>query len=159
MGWVLSGPVIRNASTTALTLTATHALKVETAPLEQSIDDQLKQFWELESLGIPREETSVYEQFVQKILFNGERYEVVLPWKSNHPPLPDHYDLCRKRLFSLLRRLNQTPLLLSDYDAVMKEQLRQGMIEEVPNPQRKLHDHIHYLPHHGVVRQDKATTN
>ena len=54
--------------------------------------------------------------------------------------------------------MNETPLLLSDYDAVMKEQLRQGMIEEMPSPQRKLHDHIHYLPHHGVVRQDKATT-
>ena len=28
----------------------------------------------------------------------------------------------------------------------------------MPNPQWKLHDHIHYLPHHGVVWQDKATT-
>ena len=32
------------------------------------------------------------------------------------------------------------------------------MIEEVPNPQGRLHDRIHYLPHHGIVRQDKTTT-
>ena len=32
------------------------------------------------------------------------------------------------------------------------------MIEEVKDPCSELHDHIYYLSHHGVVRQDKATT-
>ena len=102
MGWVLSGPVAQDARTIALTLTSTHTFKVETAPTEQSLDNQLKQFWELESLGIASEELSVYKRFVQQISFNGQRYKVSLPWKPNHPPLPDHYELCRKRLFGLL---------------------------------------------------------
>lgn len=59
MGWVLSGPVAQDTSTTALTLTATHALRVETLATERNLDDQLKQFWELESLGIAREEKPV----------------------------------------------------------------------------------------------------
>ena len=41
---------------------------------------------------------------------------------------------------------------------VMKEQLSQEMVEEVPNPKGKIRVRIHYLPHHAVVRQDKATT-
>ena len=158
MGWVLSGPVAQNPRTMALTVAATHALRVETVALEQSLDNQLRQFWELESLGVAREERSVYEQFEQQISFDGQRYEVSLPWKPNHLPLPDHYELCRKRLLNLLRRLRQDPTLLSNYDAVMKEQLRRGMVEEVLDPKEKSHDRVHYLPHHGVVRQDKTTT-
>ena len=158
MGWVLSGPVVQDTSTTALTLTATHALRVETLGTERNLDDQLRQFWELESLGIPREEKPVYEQFEQQVSFDRQRYEVSLPWKPNHLPLPDHYELCRKRLFNLLRRLRQDPTLLSNYDAVIKEQIHRGMVEEVQTPQEQLHDHIHYLPHHAVVRQDKTTT-
>ena len=48
--------------------------------------------------------------------------------------------------------------MLSDYDSVMKEQVRRGMVEEVEEPHVRSHDRIHYLPHHGVVRRDKATT-
>ena len=66
--------------------------------MEPSLDDQLKQFWELESLGIPTIETPVYEKFLQQIRFDGNRYEVSLPWKEHHPSLPDHYELCEKRL-------------------------------------------------------------
>ena len=44
MGWVLSGPVAQNPRTTALTVAATHALCVETVALEQSLDNQLRQF-------------------------------------------------------------------------------------------------------------------
>ena len=75
-----------------------------------------------------------------------------LPWKPNHLPLPDHYELCHKRLFSLLRRLKQTPTLLADYDAVIRDQLQRGMIEGVERTHSEHHDHI---PHHC---QDKATT-
>ena len=95
------------------------------------------------TLGITNNETSVYDTFVQKIKFDGMRYEVCLPWKPNHPPLLDHYELCQKRLSSLLKRLRQNPTLLSDYDSVMKEQLRRGMIEEVNDPHTERNDRIH----------------
>jgi hypothetical protein len=44
----------------------------------------LSEFWmttfdELESLGIVKGELSVYEKFVQRISFDGQRYEVSLP--------------------------------------------------------------------------------
>ena len=95
------------------TFTTTHVLKTETCPpVEDNLDDCLKLFWELESLGVANDKTSVYERFAQKIKHDGQRYEVSLPWKGHHPLLPDRYDLCHKRLINLIRRLRQSPQLL-----------------------------------------------
>ena len=158
VGWVLSGPTNHQEVTVNLTLTSTHALKIDTCPLEPNLEDHLKRFWELESLGIAKDEASVYDKFVQQIRFDGNRYEVSLPWKEHHPPLPDHLDLCHKRLNSLLKRLRQTPQLLTEYDAIIRDQLDKGMVEIVAKPTLAVSDRVHYLPHHGVVRQDKATS-
>ena len=57
--------------------------KIDTCTLEPNLDDQLKQFWELESLGITENEASVYDKFVQQIRFDGQRYEVSLPWSAS----------------------------------------------------------------------------
>ena len=73
IGWILSGPVDRQEVSVNLTLAATHALKIDTHPVEQNLDDQLRRFWELESLGIMKDEPSVYDKFVQRISFDGQR--------------------------------------------------------------------------------------
>ena len=57
----------------------------------------------------------------------------------------------------MLKRLRQNPERLLQYDAVIKDQLRQGMVEVVANP-TQCEGRVHYLPHHAVVRQDKQTT-
>ena len=159
VGWVLSGPAGPQETTVNLTVTPTHALRIDTCPIEQSLDDQLRRFWELESLVIMRDEPSVYEKFVQQISFDGQRYQVSLPWKDYHPPLPDNLELCRRRLSGLLRRLKQNPQLLSEYDSVIKDQMNKGIVEVVQDPSTDTcSDRIHYLPHHGVVRQDKTTS-
>ena len=124
--WILSGPVSSQA-TVNLTLFSAHTLKVDTIA-EPSLDDRFKHFWELEALGIPKDEAPVYEKFLQQISFDGERYVVILPWKGYHPPLPDHYDLCRKRLEGLLRRLKQTPQLLKEYDNIICDQLHRESV-------------------------------
>ncbi|MCG8621378.1 MAG: hypothetical protein MJE68_05160 [Proteobacteria bacterium] len=80
-----------------------------------------------------------------------------LPWKESHPLLPDNYELCRKRLNGFFRRLNQNPEQLHQY-AVIRDQLRQGMVEVVPDPTVFVEGRVHYLPHHAVVRHDKQTT-
>lgn len=79
-------------------------------------------------------------------------------WLCHHPPLPDHFDLCRRRLFGLLKRLKQNPPLLKDFHSVVKDQLANGIVEVVDDPSSTDGDRTHYLPHHAVVRQDKATT-
>ena len=158
VGWVLSGPTKPQETAVNLTLTPTHVLKIDACALEPSLDDRLKQFWDLESLGISKDETSVYDKFVQQIRFDGQRYEVSLPWKEHHPPLPDHLDLCHKRLTGLIKRLKQNPQLLEEYNAIIQDQLNQGMVEVLTQPEREVSHQVHYLPHHGVIRQDKTTS-
>ena len=159
VGWILSGPANHLEVSVNLAVASMHILKIDVCPsMEPALDDCLKRFWDLESLSIVKEETSVYEKFVQKIKFDGRRYEVSLPWKEYHPPLPDHQELCRRQLASLLKRLRQTPQLLTEYNAIIQDQLNKGIVEIVSQPSHSISDQVHYLPHHGVVRQDKSTS-
>jgi hypothetical protein len=158
VGWILPGPIDQQEVSVNLTLTATHALRIDTHPVERNLDDQLRRFWELESLGIMKDEPSEYDKFVKQISFDGERYRVSLPWRENTPPLPDNFELCRRRLDSLLRQLKQNPPLLAEYDSVIKDQLKRGIIEVVDDPSVDVRDRVHYLPHHGVVQPDKTTS-
>ncbi|ORU90924.1 MAG: hypothetical protein A6F71_08245 [Cycloclasticus sp. symbiont of Poecilosclerida sp. M] len=144
VGWVLSGPTGQQETTVNLAVTPTHALRIDTYPIEQSLDDQLRRFWELESLGIMRDESSVYEKFIQQILFDGQRYQVSLPWKDYHPPLPDNLELCRRRFNGLLIRLKQNPQLLKEYDSVIKDQMNRGIVEVVQDQSSTCSDRISY---------------
>ena len=62
-----------------------------------------------------------------------------------------------KRLVGLLKRLRQNPEILHQYDAVIREQIQRGIVESV-GTQTGTHNLVHYLPHHAVLREDKATT-
>ena len=64
----------------------------------------MKQFWDLELLGIKQNEKEIYESLWENIQINNEnRYEVELPFKENHPLIPDNYNECEKRLMKLLQ--------------------------------------------------------
>ena len=134
IGWLLSGPVEQQEVSVNLCSSCTHTLKIGSYPAEPNLDDHLSQFWDLESLGIARDEPSVHHKFVQQIQFNGQRYEVKLPWKDYHPPLPDHYQLCHQRLTNLLKRLRRTPRLLDEYDSIIRDQLATNVVEIAPQP-------------------------
>lgn len=64
----------------------------------------------------------MYEKFVQQIRFDGQRYE------DHSLLLPDHFELCRKQVTSLLKRLRQTPQLLTEYNTVIRDQQDKGII-------------------------------
>ena len=78
-------------------------------------------------------------------------------WREYHNDLPDNYSLSQRRLHSLLKRLQQNPEVLQEYDLIIREQLERGIVEEVKDPE-VAPEMIHYLPHHAVTRQDKETT-
>ena len=162
LGWVLSGPVPNvSGHEAALNLISAHALKVEAFTFQCndcSLDQRIKEFWDLETLGIRKNESSVYDTFMQTINFQAGRYCVRLPWKDSHPTLPDNLDLSQRRLYGLLRRLRQEPRILKEYDAIIKEQLEKGIVEVVDNPWNSTSEKVHYIPHHAVFRNDKQTT-
>jgi hypothetical protein len=111
----------------------------------------------LESLGIVGVEKTLYDEFLNRVTVQNGRYEVSLPWKELHKPLPDNFQLSLKRLKGLLHRLKQSPAILQQYDSVIRDQVKEGVVEPVPEV-TTASNLCHYLPHHAVVRSDKATT-
>ena len=58
-----------------------------------SLDDKLQKFWEIDSVPVESGETSdsVMDYLKQTITFEKGRYEITLPWKIYHLPLPNNY--------------------------------------------------------------------
>ena len=160
LGWILSGPVtFTEPGQSSISLIMTHTLRVDANELTETLDNTLQSFWDLESLGIREPEQSVFEKFRENIVFKEDRYEVSLPWKDQHPLLPDNYQLSLKRLHGLLRRLRQSPSVFQEYDRIIQNQLKEGIVQKVEDTtERTGSNKIHYLPHHAVMQQDKQTT-
>ena len=55
----------------------------------------------------------------------------------------------------LLTRLNKNKPLLKNYDVIIKDYLKEGIVEEANNILEK--GRVHYLPHGAVIRNDKET--
>lgn len=162
-GWVLSGPA-KNITCLAsynTQLNTSISLRIDSLPEDSKhvdLEQQLKRFWDLDVLGIQEEEPSLYDKFLAGVSYNGQRYEVKLPWKEFHAPLPDNLDLCQQRLSNLLKRLRRDPDILREYDAIIRNQIENNIIEPIEDPFSSATAKVHYLPHHPVIRKDKSTT-
>ena len=157
IGWVLSGPMERGGRCSAANVVTTQVMRAGVS-VEERLDDQLRRFWEVESVG-EHSDDDVIRKFEKDITFNGNRYVTKLPFKPNHEFLPDNYRLCESRLAKLRKRLSSNPQLLSDYDKIFQSYQKDGIIEIVDESEIMTEPGaVHYLPHRPVVRQDKETT-
>ena len=52
---------------------------------------------------------------------------------------------------SLLNRLRRELQVLLDYDAVIGDQVEEGIVEKVGEPTSGEVGRVHYLPHHAVI--------
>ena len=101
------------------------------------------------------DQSVVYEEFIEQLSRSPEGwYETGLRWKGDHPPFLSNKLGSLKRLGSLVQRLKKTGRL-DDSDAIIQEQLQEGVIEEaeMPAPEREF-----YIPHKAVVRESTETT-
>ena len=163
VGWVLSGITddgFREGAQVNLATSHTLRVEVKTTQEDTRLAETLTKFWTLESLGICEEDESVHDRLLESARFRDGRYEVRLPWKDYHEPLPDNYQVAKKRLSSLMYRLKSDPETAEEYDKIIKEQIRTGVTEVVDGTAEDTvgEGQIHYLPHHPVVREDKDTT-
>ena len=55
-----------------------------------------------------------------------------------------------------IKRLKREPEVLEEYDSIIKDQLRSGVIERVAKLEGACK--VHYLPHQAVIRKDPETT-
>ena len=124
--------------------------------------NSLNRFWDIESAGITETSSKVNEdeQFLRFIKFDKDegRYEVDLPWRENKTSKQSHnFDLCVTRLNCFTARLKKDEKLLQEYDSIFKAQLEAGIIELVPKDEDDF-EGAHFLPYHGVLREDRETT-
>lgn len=149
LGWVLSGPLKGSRDYTPVSVNFVGHVS------NQELQDSAQKLWDFETLGI-REEDEVHKALKDAISFNGKRYEVGLPWKEGHGPLPSNYRNSLKRLKNQIERLKNAPENMKAYDEIIKEQAEVGIIERVPELETP--DKVHYLPHHAVIRNEAKTT-
>ena len=71
-------------------------------------------------------------------------YETGLPWRGNHPELPTNKQGSIRRLSSLTRKLQRINLT-DEYDAIIREQLENNVVELAPE---EIVGKEFYIPHH-----------
>ena len=127
---------------------------------------EISDLWRLDVLGItdPIQSKSneicqkeIHDRFRQSVIINENgRYEVRLPWKKSqpYPALPTNKEVAQKRLLSTTNRLKNQGLY-QEYDQVLEEWLKEGIIEKVPEPE--INNWGHYLPHRHVLKENSTT--
>ena len=100
----------------------------------------------------------MFTELEKNIQFKDGRYEVLLLWKENHPRLPNNFQLSLNQLRGLLHHFHHQPTVLQQYDNVIQDQLKKGMIQPVQDLEDTQEEKVHYLLHHAVIRQDRETT-
>ena len=101
------------------------------------------------------DQSAVYDEFKEQLVRSPEGwYETGMLWKGNCPDLPNNRKGSLRRLNTLVRKLRKTDLL-DEYDAVIREQLEEGVVERAPV---EVSGREFFLPHRAVVRRNAETT-
>ena len=121
LGFVFSGPVVTDDSTSCSTNLVTYVIDASNQCDEASLHETLKSFWKLEALGVQPKEEDLLSEPINTICFKEGRYEVGLPWKQLHPVLPDNYALSQKQLQGPLKRSHTTTKIWSCHSGTDRE--------------------------------------
>ena len=164
-GWVLSGQMSNNQCN-SVNIVMQHVLKtdVNLPAADEKLFDQLNKFWSLESIGIEDGEKEkctdekILSEFCSNIQFDGSNYHVQLPWKDGFCGLNDNYLLSRARLFSLLTRLRKKPEIFEEDEKVIRNQLKEGILEIGDDSTPVRVGQVYYLPHREVIWEKRETT-
>ena len=145
LGWTITSPG-KEIDTTTMLLTQTSRVDYE-------------ELCKLDILGLADSPSGdqgvVYEEFKEQLRRSEEGwYETGLPLKGNHPTLPNNKEGSLRRQASLVRKLEKNGSM-DDYNAVIQEQLAEGIEERTPN---SAEGREFYIPHKGVVRETAEST-
>lgn len=154
LGWILSGRV----------QVSNHCDKIITTHiLDNSVNDLLRQFWELETDHpcnvLSKEDQACESHYESTTTRDGTgRYVVSLPFRDEDPlcQYGDSRKVALRRFQLLEKKLDRNPLLRQEYSKVMNEYLSMNHMEVIEDEQEVTSGV--YMPHHAVVREDKSTT-
>ncbi|UYV68924.1 hypothetical protein LAZ67_6001679 [Cordylochernes scorpioides] len=159
LGWLLSGKIMAQQSDGSLN----HSVLTFCAT---SIDNQLRKFWELDSIPpctqpiLTKEEMDCEQHFKTNVLRTTTgRYQVRLPFRVT-PNFGNSRRVAFKRFLSLENKLLKSEQLYSRYKLFMKEYStlnHMQIISAVDIP--KSPSQVYYMPHHCVLMEESTTTN
>ncbi|XP_055928545.1 uncharacterized protein LOC129959681 [Argiope bruennichi] len=150
LGWTILGLGKKKQSVNVVTLAL------------QNIE--LPKIWDLEVLEIKdpieRKNKSILAEetllhFKETVKLKDLRYEVALPWLSDHPPVYNMHDMAESRLRSVTKRLVKEDMY-KVYDDVLRQWQREGIIEAIA--ENEISNLGHYLPHGPVIKSASLTT-
>lgn len=150
LGWVISGPIFSK------TPQNTNSQCFFT----QTIDAQLRRFWELEELSPPvdaftDEERACENHFIQTTKREADgRFCVTIPFKESPETLGETRKQAERRFVSLEKRLERSPDLKNMYKDFMSEYSSLGHMTRVDS----YGDPHFFMPHHGVLRIQSTST-
>ncbi|XP_012232191.2 uncharacterized protein [Linepithema humile] len=108
----------------------------------------------LENITREARQVEIKALFQETTEINDEgRYEVLLPWKDNHPPLQDNRNIAERR-FNVTKRLQQKDLF-DNYNTIFFNWLAESIIERVPASE--ITKKSYYLPHRPVIKRKRTT--
>ena len=75
--------------------------------------------------------------------------------------LPTNYTVppVSKAVAWLISPPSVNPSLLKEYDTIIRNQVQQGIVQPVEDPELTEADNVHYLPHHAVSGRTKKSLN
>ncbi|XP_037515449.1 uncharacterized protein LOC119391870 [Rhipicephalus sanguineus] len=162
-GWTLQGAIPCSSSAACCSTAAVLRAGVSD---DTSLTNELKSFWELESIGITdscaqtnEKSQEIINTFSTSIKKTDKRYEVALPWKPLNIHLAHNKAIAQKRLTSLTKRLSRDETTLIEYDVAIRQYLEQGFAERLPREEiNNDENRVYYMPHRAVFRPDSLST-
>lgn len=151
LGWIISGALINNINSRINRVQCNYS---------QSLDNQLRKFWELEEIPLQNnltQDEGICEKLFKETTYRDKtgRFCVRVPLRKASDTLGDSYLLAKNRFLALERKLERSsPEFKILYCDFMKEYLDLGhmtRIYDVPLIN-------YFLPHHGVLREHSITT-
>lgn len=127
--------------------------------LTQTSQSDYEDLCRLDVLGLAdtpeHDQSMVHAEFKEQLQRSPEGwYETGLPWRGNHPELPTNKQGSIRRLSSLTRKLQRINLT-DEYDAIIREQLQNNVVEVAPE---EIVGKEFYIPHKVVIRETAETT-
>ena len=101
------------------------------------------------------DQTIVHAEFKEQLHRDKEGwYETGLPWRANHPDLPNNKQGSLQRLSKLEKNLQRKDLTAA-YNEVIENQVKENIVERAPV---QASGQEFYIPHKPVVREAASST-
>ena len=127
------------------------------------ISQSLKRFSEVHSMGTIQissvmndEEQLAVKKVRQSLKNDGERYQVAVPWRDEHPTLEANYQMAVQRLENIEKRVLPLKNVGEEYEKIISAYQQKGYIRKVDSSKETLPEgKLWYLPHksqgHGEI--------